>query len=241
MKNDIYKFLTGILIFAGGGILNYFGSNPRILYFPAIALWLWIGWVIFSGIHTYISKEEGRLSPQKLEQPSPTFDMSKSLTSPFTSLPQQNVTIRTTNQQGNNTGIVNNFTPPVRLISDEQSLKFIKLLEGAPKAPIGIVCKIHDNETDNYIHKIRSLLDNAGYGTTQAKNIITFFTGMQVDINIDATIALVFSDRQGPPNYAYAMRSAFESIGIRLAIIRADNAEKLIKPGEAVMYVSERK
>src|ERR1039457_4707947 len=40
--------LLGLFIWASGAILNYFGSNPRILYLPAIAFCCLIcGFVLF--------------------------------------------------------------------------------------------------------------------------------------------------------------------------------------------------
>ena len=51
----------GFLIFALGGALNYFGSNPRILYLPAFALCCWI----FYELHSYVVFKEKTAKAEK--------------------------------------------------------------------------------------------------------------------------------------------------------------------------------
>jgi hypothetical protein len=55
--------ITAFLVFSASAILNYFGSNPRILYLPAVALCIWIMYQT----HNYVSYKEKRPSPTSLE------------------------------------------------------------------------------------------------------------------------------------------------------------------------------
>ncbi len=128
-----------------------------------------------------------------------------------------------------------------RNITSKQKEDFIKFLEYSQKNPIGIICQTHDNETDNYIHQVRSLLDDAGYAFTGPKNIVTYMSGLKIDIRIDSSIALIFPDARNPPPYAMAMKQAFESIGIKLAIIPEESVRKAIVQGDALIFISERR
>lgn len=53
-SNKITTSLSAVLVFSLGAILNFFGSNPRILYLPAFAASILISWVIMSGTHKFI-------------------------------------------------------------------------------------------------------------------------------------------------------------------------------------------
>ncbi|MBI3853303.1 MAG: hypothetical protein HY298_23900 [Verrucomicrobia bacterium] len=54
--------LIGLFVFSLGGLLNYFGANPRILYFPAVVFCTLICWLVMSGTHRFV---QGRLNETK--------------------------------------------------------------------------------------------------------------------------------------------------------------------------------
>jgi hypothetical protein len=55
----------GVFIWATGGILNYFGSNPRILYLPAAAFCV----LVMLATHRYVSRQLAKASPSPVIHP----------------------------------------------------------------------------------------------------------------------------------------------------------------------------
>ena len=59
-----------------------------------------------------------------------------------------------------------------RRITQNQIVKFIDLLRNRPKCPVKVCVGVADNETQNYAQQIRGMLDEAGYGTGKADDIV---------------------------------------------------------------------
>jgi hypothetical protein len=55
VKNHrVTAFLSGIFVFSFGGPLNFFGNNPKIFYFPAIAGCVLFCWITMSLTHKFV-------------------------------------------------------------------------------------------------------------------------------------------------------------------------------------------
>jgi hypothetical protein len=54
-KHKITTFIAGVFAFSLGGPLNFFGSNPRIFYFPALVLCVLICWIVMSATHKFVN------------------------------------------------------------------------------------------------------------------------------------------------------------------------------------------
>ena len=101
-----------------------------------------------------------------------------------------------------------------RIITPEQRGKFIKALEGCRRGNI-IVAKLSiENETGAYARDIRMMLDAAGYPDNQHGDVI-FFPSSSHDSQ-DVQI-YTFVKNKGP-DFVYAIRKAFEGIGIKTII-----------------------
>jgi hypothetical protein len=61
MKFSLGNMVSGILIFALAAVLNYFGSNPRILYLPGAAFCLWIMY----NLHIFVVSQEQKVETDK--------------------------------------------------------------------------------------------------------------------------------------------------------------------------------
>ena len=55
-KHKITTFIGGLFAFSLGGPLNFFGSDPRIFYFPAVVLCIGICWIVMSGTHKFVQR-----------------------------------------------------------------------------------------------------------------------------------------------------------------------------------------
>jgi hypothetical protein len=93
--------------------------------------------------------------------PSPAIQQPEESTA--MNLPQQNVTINTTNQQGNNTGIVNNFAPQPRSISNAQAEQIAHELEAAPKDQVYFIVENTAQDGVQYANILAKVLTKAGY------------------------------------------------------------------------------
>ena len=124
MKDNFLKILIGMLIFGGGALLHYLGNNPRILYLPAVALCLWVSWIILSGVHTYVSSEETLLNEKAVSLPStvhvPAHAPASEEKPESVKLFQQIAAVTTTHQPNTHTGVVNVSGPQPRILSDDQ-------------------------------------------------------------------------------------------------------------------------
>jgi len=85
-KNGILRFikthkvtstLCGLFVFSLNALFNFFGSNPRMLYLPAITGCAVVCWVIISGTHRYVCSKVAQQNALAIESQKPaTLDAS---------------------------------------------------------------------------------------------------------------------------------------------------------------------
>lgn len=181
--------VTGFAIFSAGALLNYFGSNPRILYLPAVGACVWI---MFQ-THEYVASKELSMKPDD-----------------GASVPGANITSH--NQSGGFTGINQgtvNLGPSKRRIDSTQEKTLLSTLRTAPKGKVEIVVTESDLEAVAFARQIESLLKQAGYDVNFG--LMMMMSGpMGAPVGLGFTVA---SPNDVPPQ-AQAIGDAFVRVGL---------------------------
>ena len=138
--------ISAFTVFSLGGVLNHFGSNPRILYLPALAVCFWIMYQT----HAYVSDKEAKSK----QEPSMKEERANIIT--------------TTNQSGGQNIIAEgdvNLGPERRDLTPDKRAKYLGELKNAPKGKIDVAVVNGDEGTHDFAEQIRAALQSIGYST----------------------------------------------------------------------------
>jgi hypothetical protein len=120
-----------------------------------------------------------------------------------------------------------------RKITAEQKSAFIKALNGIKRGPVLVKTNELDNEAQNYMSDIRSLLDDAGYPGDAV-------TEMGSRIISDHSVSFILKNAKNAPEYVGSLQRAFERIGIdALAIIPLERVDWL-KDGDTIVFINKK-
>ena len=77
-RHKLTTLIGGVFVFSLGGPLNFFGSNPRIFYFPAIVACILFCWIVMSVTHRFVdsklTESASKAAPPLTQQANPTIE-----------------------------------------------------------------------------------------------------------------------------------------------------------------------
>jgi hypothetical protein len=220
--------VSGVLISCVGILTNWISSNPKSLYIPTAAFCIWGSWMIFSAVHTYVSRQEAQKSLVEKQN----FDAPKS--SPLViELPPADVapqpteepkimnpiinsgsgSINTINQSGGS-NTINNLAPSSRRLSDQDMSDMTAKLKAAAGYMIDIVF-MGDNETQNFAQQVISCIDKSGIIPIGVSQVVAG-TGRAPE-NIEIWVG----DPTNPPPIALALSQSFTKLHFKWRFFRA--------------------
>jgi hypothetical protein len=117
-------------------------------------------------------------------------------------------------------------------ITQEQREKFVRALKDAPKGQILVrTNSMGRTKITDYVHEIRSLLDDAGYpGNVETE------AGYRTPSNASDVLIMFNSDDEAP-GYAANVQRAFKDIGIDAPGYEANGKIEWIKGNDLIVFI----
>jgi hypothetical protein len=108
-------------------------------------------------------------------------------------------------------------------------------MDGIKRGPILVRANEQDNETQNYISDIRSLLNDAGY-----PGDFLIEMGIRVIPTPNDSVSLVLTDKKNVPEYVGPLQRAFKSIGIQALAVVPEKRPEWLKDGDIVVFIHKK-
>jgi hypothetical protein len=203
--------LLGVFFFSLGGYMNFFGSNPNILYLAPIALCA----VILYFSHDFISSlkadrkrgtdhtELDKQASAPLETPTPT---------PMKKDDRPNQSITTHGQSGGQNIIAGgdvHLGPKRREITPSQETAILAELAGAPTGKVEISVTESDLEAVALARRIESILSKAGNQVH-----VGLMMMMSGPMGAPVGMGVAIKDKNAIPPHAYAILQALARAGL---------------------------